>query len=88
MKFKSYGKSKNWLLIVNDATDCCQSYFLKKKDQLKDYMSKFINMMKEKEDVKIKTIRMDNTGENLDFKRMVEDEFLWLKFELTSPGTP
>ena len=88
MKHKSFGGSKNWSLIVDDNTDCCWSYFLKSKDQLKDYMRTFIKVMKEKESVKIQTIRMDNAGENLDFKQMAENEFPWIKYKLTSPGTP
>ena len=31
---------------------------------------------------------MDKAGENLDFKSMAEEEFPWIEFELTSPGTP
>ena len=61
---------------------------MKKKDELKINMKKFILMMKHKENIKITKIRMDNAGENLDFKAMAELEFPWIKFEMTSPGTP
>lgn len=36
IKAKSYGGSKFWLLLMDDASDYCWSYFLKKKSELAD----------------------------------------------------
>ena len=75
IKHKSYGGSKNWLLVVNNSTDYCWSFFRKTKDKLKDRMATLIRKLLKREKVKVKNIRMDNAGKNLDFKRLSEEEF-------------
>jgi len=47
MEHESYGKAKFWLLVVDDVTDLCWSYFLKSKSEMKTIM---INLIKELND--------------------------------------
>ena len=63
IKGESYGGAKFWALIVDDYTDFCWSFFLKKKRDLKFKMVDLIKELKGMEK-KVSFIRYDNAGEN------------------------
>ena len=65
IKHTSYGGKKYWLLIVDDCTDTCWSYFLKhKSDQVEQVLIPFIKHMKARHNRQVRYIRCDNAGEN------------------------
>jgi len=87
-EYESYGKSKFWLLVVDDATDYCWSFFLKSKNETAEVMTNFIKKLKDTETITVKNIRYDNAGENKAFEKRVERDRRGLKFEYTARKTP
>ncbi len=85
---KSMGGKQHWLLIVDDCTDYCWSYFLKEKSDLKDHVIELIKEMHLKYNCKVKCIRCDNAGENISLEKACKQEGLGVFFEYTAPGTP
>ena len=59
----------------------------KKSDQVEDIMKWFLHL-KEKFKIKVKNIRLDNSGENKSLQDRCLQEGLGIEFEFTSPGTP
>ncbi len=55
-EYVSYGKSKFWLLVMDDATDYCWSVFLKVKSETAEVMVNFIKKLKDTENVTVKNI--------------------------------
>ena len=88
MRLHSFGRSKFWLLIVDDATDYCWSYFLKTKKQLSQEVRNLIKEIKKRDNKDVKYIRLDNAGENKKLERDCKNDGLGIKFEWTAPGTP
>ena len=88
IKSESLGRKKFWLLVVDDYSDMCFSFYLKTKDELSNTMINFIKNLKQQNDVIVKTIRCDNGGENKLFEKESKEAGLGLKFEFTAPGTP
>jgi len=87
-EYVSYGKSKFWLLVMDDATDYCWSFFLKAKSETTEVMVNFIKKLKDTEGITVKNICCDNASENKAFQSCVEQEHLGLKFENTARKTP
>eukprot|EP00977_Amphora_coffeiformis_P021979 scaffold10145_cov84-Amphora_coffeaeformis.AAC.1 len=87
IKGESAGGKKFWLLVVDEATGFPWSFFLKKKDELKGHMMTLVNEL-HKKDIKVKTFRCDNAGENKDFEKVIKNSKYDIKFEYTAPGTP
>ena len=56
VKHESFGKSKFWLLVVDDCTDMCWSFFLQKKSELGQVMINHIRDLKEQHGVIVKKI--------------------------------
>lgn len=91
----SAGGSKYWGMCVDDCSKFKWSFFLKKKSDLPAMMISFVKQLRAK-GFPIKTIRMDNAGENLDFKAQAEaaedkykdKECLNIDFEITPRHTP
>jgi hypothetical protein len=75
IKRESYGGSRFWALVVNDYFSYCWSYFLKRKGDLKN---KLIDLMDELKDLKknIKFLRLQDAGENLQWKKPVSNTIL------------
>ena len=89
IKSTSAGGKKNWLLIVDEATDMKWSMFLKKKSDLANEMLQFIQELS-MQGKQVQYIRMDNAGENKKFQELAKTNEYACKihFEFTSPGTP
>jgi len=78
--------SKYWLLITDDKTRKSWSYFVNQKTQIKEVMTRFLNMMKGA-NVKTKYIRGDNAGENTkQLKELCDEKGITMEF--TAPYTP
>ena len=87
-RVKSYGGSRHWLLVLDDATDLPFGFFLSHKDLLKTQLIPFIKNLKAQYNITVKIIRCDNAGENVAFEKAAKDEGLGLKFEYTAVNTP
>ena len=87
IKHTSYGGAKFWFLIVDDKTDYCWSYFLKKKNELSQKLENLVMKLKSF-GIEIKKIRCDNAGENIVAERKMQEKGRNIKFEFTAPNTP
>ena len=88
IKTVSFGGKKFWLLILDDCTDCCFSFFLKSKDEVSTKVREFIQEIKVTQGIEVKTIRCDNSGENRQLERDSKRDGLGIKFEYTAVNTP
>ena len=84
----SLGGNKHWLLVLDDFSDYCWSFFLKKKDDLGFIMLNFMKNLKSKHKIEIKKYRCGNAGENISFDKLCQKEGTGTVFEYTAPGTP
>ena len=84
----SFGGKHHWLLVVDENSDLCWSYFLKKKSETTAKMVALIKELKSKYGIEVKYIRCDNAGENDALKRACLEEGLGVTFEMTAPSTP
>jgi len=87
-EYVSYRKSKFWLLVMDNATDYCWSFFLKAKSETAEVMVNFIKKLKDTKNVTVKNIRCDNASENKAFQSRAEQEHLGLNFEYTACKKP
>jgi Integrase core domain len=69
IKSTNYGGSKYWLLVVDDYSDFCWSYFLKTKNQRAPTTVGLIRDLKAT-GKRVKTIRLDNARENKALKTL------------------
>ena len=79
---RSLGGNKHWLLIVDDATDNCFSFFLKSKDKTAEVLILFFKDLHAHFGHGVEYIRCDNAGENLALKRECKKAGLGIKFDL------
>ena len=87
IKHKSFGGACFWLLIVDEYSDYCWSHFMKNKSDVPHYLSKTLNELEES-DIKVKTIRCDNAGENYKAEEKCKEEKRKIIFQFTAPNTP
>jgi len=87
-KHKSYGKAKFWLLVGDDATSFCWSFFLKSKSKTKAVMINLIKELKDKSNIKVEKVQCDNLGENCSFQQTAKQEQLGITFEFTARKMP
>ena len=88
--FKQVGRGGNrhWLIVVDEFSDCSHSFFLSRKsDQIK-LISMWIKGLSKRYGIKIKRIRLDNSGENKSLQKECNKQSLGVIFEFTAPGTP
>jgi hypothetical protein len=64
----SHGNNKFWLLVIDEFSSYCWSYFLKYKSDLPEAMYTFVLEFEAAINSKIKIFRSDNAGENIAFK--------------------
>jgi hypothetical protein len=88
----SFGGAKFWVLVVDDCTDKCWSFFVKAKSQMPDKVVLLIKKLRSDQRYPIrhvvKTIRCDDAGENKVLETLCIKEQLGIHFEYTGPGTP
>jgi transposase InsO family protein len=87
IKGTSFGGAKFWALIIDDFLSYCWSYFLKKKDELKDKVVELIKELKN-ENIQVKFLRLDDAGENYALEKECKQQNLGVKFEYSGPRTP
>jgi hypothetical protein len=88
LKNSSFGGSKFWLLVVDEATSMVWSYFLRRKSETQKAMLEFIQTMKSQNTDRAKYIRCDNSPENKKLASEVLKKGLDVVFEFTAPGSP
>lgn len=92
IKAESYGGSKFWVLVLDDCTDKCWSFFIRRKSDMPEKVVELVKKLRSDKQYTIKhivkKIRCDNAGENNALEKLCEKEELGIKFEYTSPGSP
>jgi len=53
IKYESLGKAKFWLLLIDDATDYCFSFFMKQKSGLSKTVRDLVNNLKAQQGIKV-----------------------------------
>jgi hypothetical protein len=81
-KASSFGGAKFWLLIVDQHTDFCWSAFLLQKSTLADRVQGFLRSLNANADIGVGTIHihLDNAGENVQLKNLLEASKIRCKF--------
>jgi hypothetical protein len=64
---KSFGRAKFWALIIDDYSDYCWSFTLKRKSDLKEKVKTLLNDL-QIAGLNVKFIRCDDAGENVTMK--------------------
>jgi len=64
IKHESLGKAKYWLLLIDDATDYCFSFFMKQNSDLSKIVRDLVNDLKAQHDIEIGIIHCGNSSEN------------------------
>ena len=87
-KHESMGGRRQWLIAVDEFSDYCHSFFLKRKSDQIVMIPIWIKGLKAKYGIDVKNIRLDNSGENRSLQKECEKQNLGIIFEFTAPGTP
>ena len=69
MRKPSMGGRQHWAMLVDEATKYKKSFFLKKKNEQVEPIIDRIKCLKARQEIQVKIIRCDNTGENKVLKR-------------------
>ena len=89
VEISSHAGNKFWLLIMDEYSKYCWSYFLKYKTDLSTTMVQWTKDFQRTYNTKIKFFRCDNSGENRNFKEDVNKYITYqIQFEFTAPKTP
>ena len=87
-KHESMGGKRHWLIVVDEFSDCSQSFFLKRKNDQIELLPIWFKELKAKFGIDIKYIRLDNSGENRCLQKECDKQNLGIIFEFSAPGTP
>ena len=87
-KHESVGGKRHWLIVVDAFSDCSHSSFLKRKSDQIDLLPVWTKELKAKYGIDIKSIRLDNSGENRSLQKECDKQNLGIIFEFTAPDTP
>jgi hypothetical protein len=79
---------KFWLLVVDEATLMKWSFFLPTKDSQVQVLMDLIREINSNPNKKVKFIRCNNAGENINFEKEAKKEGLGLTFEYPARNTP
>ena len=88
MKQASGGGNRHWILLVDRATYFKMSLFVKKKSDQIEVVSKYVSNLKASNNIQVKNIRLNNSGENKALEQECLRLGLGIQFEYTAPGTP
>ena len=64
MRDESLGGRRHWSMLVDEATRCKHTFFLKKKSDQVEMISSWLKGVKDKYKIQVKFIRCDNAEEN------------------------
>jgi hypothetical protein len=89
---RSIGGAWFWVLVMDDYTGMCWSFFVPVKAKMPDQVIFLIKKLQSEQRFKIKhivkTIRCDDEGENKMLERKCTEAQLGIHFKCTGPGTP
>ena len=88
MKDESHCGGRHWESLVDEATSCKHSFFLKKKSDQVDMDSSWLMGLKFKYKIQVKFIHCDNAGENKKLEEKCDADGMDINFEYTATGTP
>ena len=77
------GGKRQWLIAIDEFSDCSHSFFLKRKSDETIVIPIWI-----KYGIVVKRIRLDNSGETRRLQKECDKQNLGIIFEFTAPGTP
>ena len=86
--YKGVAGKRHWLLFLDEHSDMVWSRFPKQKSDLPAIAMAFIKELEQENDIKVASIRLDNSGENRALEAACKQEGLGIKFEFTAPNTP
>ena len=83
IRHESLGGRRHWAMLVDEATRCKHSFFLKKKSDQVEMISSWLKGLKDKHRIQVKFIHCDSAGENkkLEEKCMLMDWALSLSIQ-------
>jgi hypothetical protein len=84
---KSFGGAKFWALIIDDYSDYCWSFILKRKSDLKEKTKNLLTDLQIAV-LNVKFIRYDDAAENVSMKSDQDIKAFGVKFEFSGPRTP
>ena len=84
----SRGGNRHWLITVDEFRDSSLSFFLSKKRDQINIIPMWIKGLSRKYGIEIKSVRLDNSGENRSLQKECDKQNLGVIFEFTAPGTP
>jgi hypothetical protein len=88
----SFGGAKFWVMVMDDCTGMCRSFFVAAKSKMLDQVILLIKKLRSEQCFKIKhivkTVRCDDAGENKMLEQKCIQHQLGIHFEYTGPGTP
>jgi hypothetical protein len=85
---RSYGGAKFWVLIVDDYSCYCWSYFIPDKAGLKFIMLIFMKLLEVTYIICVGKMQLYNSGKNIDMADAICAEGYNVTFEFISPGYP
>ena len=80
------GGRQHWVMLVDEATKCKKSFFLKKKNEQVEPNINGIKALKARHKIPVKIIRCDNAGENKVLERESDKNELGLFLNIQSQG--
>jgi hypothetical protein len=83
----SFGGAKFWVLIIDNYSDYCWSYTLKRKSDLKEKVNTLLTEL-QIAGLNVKFIRCDDARENVSMKNDQDIKSFGVKFEFSGPRTP
>ena len=84
-KHASRGRTRHWLIAVDEFSDCRHIFFMSKKSGQIKMIPMWIKGMPRNYEIEIKRIRLDNRGENRSLQKECDKQNLGAIFEFTVP---
>ena len=81
-KHESMGGKRHWLIVVDEFSDCSNSFFLKRKSDQIEMIPIWIKELQAKYGIDIKCIRLDNSGENKSLQKECDKQNLGIIFRI------
>ena len=85
IRHDSLSERRHWAMLVDAATRCKHSFFLRKKSNQVDMIS---SGLRDKYKMQVKFIHCDNAGEKKKLEEKCNADGLGIIFEYTATGTP
>jgi hypothetical protein len=84
---KSFGGAKFWALVIDNYSDYCWGFILKRKSDLKEKVNTLLTDS-QIAGLNVKFIRCDDAGENVSMKSDQDIKSFGVKFNFSGPKTP